>query len=121
MQPEGVRSDDDAVLGTYLHGVFDQPELLAELLKWAGLDQQQAFDYPEFRDQQINRLADAVEEVMPVSVLLNLLELDETVICMTIALSVLIALVLDYFFKEPKRFHPLVGFGNWVSVCRKEH
>lgn len=38
---------------------------------------------------------------------------------MTIALSVLIALVLDYFFKEPKRFHPLVGFGNWVSIVEK--
>ncbi|WP_292954659.1 adenosylcobinamide-phosphate synthase CbiB [Neptuniibacter sp. UBA847] len=38
---------------------------------------------------------------------------------MTIALSVLIALVLDYFFKEPKRFHPLVGFGNWVSILEK--
>jgi len=76
-QPEGVRNDDDTVLGTYLHGVFDQPELLAELLKWAGLDQQQAFDYPEFRDQQINRLADAVEEVMPLDSLLHLLTLDE--------------------------------------------
>lgn len=38
---------------------------------------------------------------------------------MSIALSVLIALVLDYFLKEPRRFHPLVGFGNLAAALEK--
>ncbi|WP_415890644.1 adenosylcobinamide-phosphate synthase CbiB [Neptuniibacter sp. SY11_33] len=38
---------------------------------------------------------------------------------MSIALSLLIALLLDYFLKEPKRFHPLVGFGNLAIAIEK--
>ncbi|WP_067861690.1 adenosylcobinamide-phosphate synthase CbiB [Neptuniibacter marinus] len=38
---------------------------------------------------------------------------------MSIALSLLAALLLDYWFKEPKRFHPLVGFGNMASLLEK--
>ncbi len=30
--------------------------------------------------------------------------------------AVLIAFALDYIFSEPKRFHPLVGFGLWAST-----
>lgn len=33
---------------------------------------------------------------------------------MTIAIIVL-ALLLDFFFAEPRRFHPLVGFGHWAN------
>jgi adenosylcobinamide-phosphate synthase len=33
---------------------------------------------------------------------------------MTLIFSVGLALLLDSFFKEPKYFHPLVGFGNWA-------
>lgn len=73
---DGVRDPSDQVLGTYLHGVFDQPELLQAWLDWAGLDQQNSFDYPAFREAQINRLADEVEAVMPLDKLLGLLELD---------------------------------------------
>ena len=74
---EGVRNSDNTLLGTYLHGVFDHPQLLAELLGWAGLTQTERFDYPAFRDQQIDRLADAVEAVMPLSLLSALLDLEE--------------------------------------------
>lgn len=34
---------------------------------------------------------------------------------MTLLLSICLALVLDYLFKEPLHFHPLVGFGKWAS------
>ncbi len=33
-------------------------------------------------------------------------------IALSLLVSVLIALLLDYLLQEPKRFHPLVGFGN---------
>ncbi|WP_067983468.1 cobyric acid synthase [Neptuniibacter pectenicola] len=73
---EGARNTDNSVLGTYLHGVFDQPELLAALLGWAGLKDSADFDYPAFRNQQIDRLADAVEAVLPLDRLLSLLALE---------------------------------------------
>ena len=34
---------------------------------------------------------------------------------MSIALIVAIALALDFFFKEPSRYHPLVGFGQFAD------
>ncbi|WP_286239412.1 cobyric acid synthase [Neptuniibacter halophilus] len=73
---DGVRDPGGQVLGSYLHGLFDQPELLQELLNWAGLEQQQGFDYPAFREAQINRLADAVEAVLPVDALCRLLTVE---------------------------------------------
>lgn len=34
-------------------------------------------------------------------------------------ISVLLALLLDYLFAEPKRFHPLVGFGNIANAIER--
>jgi len=73
---EGAWADEGAVLGSYLHGLFDHPESLAYLLKWAGLKQAEHFDYQAFREQEINRLADSVEKVLPYEKLLSLLQLS---------------------------------------------
>jgi adenosylcobyric acid synthase len=59
---DGARSEDDQVLGTYLHGLFDEAQACAALLRWAGLQEARAFDYVELRDREIDRLADAIEE-----------------------------------------------------------
>ncbi|MDC9720047.1 MAG: cobyric acid synthase [Gammaproteobacteria bacterium] len=64
--PDGARNSEDTVLGSYVHGLFDEPQLLEELLQWAGLEQAQAFDYPALRAAQIERLADEVEAELPV-------------------------------------------------------
>jgi len=74
---DGGCSADDQIFGTYVHGVFDQPELLDYLLSWAGLDSNEYFDYPAFRESQIERLADIVEAELPLSSLLNLLSLSK--------------------------------------------
>ncbi len=61
-RPEGAVSDDGLILGTYLHGLFDSPAACAALLRWAGVRDVVAHDYPQLREQGITRLADAVEQ-----------------------------------------------------------
>jgi adenosylcobyric acid synthase len=62
---DGVISADQQVLGTYLHGIFDHPHALKCLLEWAGyqLDQMPP-DPTAVLEQQIDRLADAVDQAM---------------------------------------------------------
>nr|WP_064494536.1 cobyric acid synthase [Pseudomonas chengduensis] len=58
---DGGLSADGQVLGTYLHGLFEQPSALAALLRWAGLQEVQTVDYQALRERDIERLADQVE------------------------------------------------------------
>ncbi|MDP9108096.1 MAG: cobyric acid synthase, partial [Pseudomonadota bacterium] len=60
-QPEGARSDDDQVLGTYLHGVFDTPAACAALLAWAGYGGTDTVDLNALREVSLERIADAAE------------------------------------------------------------
>jgi adenosylcobyric acid synthase len=75
---DGIINADDNVMGTYLHGLFDQPDMLAHWLRWAGLDRVDVFDYPQFREAQIERLADEVERCMPLQMLLQLMSTEVT-------------------------------------------
>ncbi len=68
--PDGARSADDRILATYLHGLFDQPEALAALLAWAGLERPRPLDIHALREASIDRLADAVEAHLPLERLL---------------------------------------------------
>jgi adenosylcobyric acid synthase len=61
-EPEGAISADNQIAGTYLHGLFDHPEACAAWLKWAGLQTVQTFDYAQLRENELNRLADCVEQ-----------------------------------------------------------
>jgi len=58
-RPEGARSADDQVLGTYLHGLFDAPDACAALLRWAGLRTRNRVDLGQLREQSLDRIADA--------------------------------------------------------------
>jgi adenosylcobyric acid synthase len=58
-RPDGARSDDDQVLGTYLHGLFDAPQAMAALLRWAGLHTIQPVDSAQLREHSLDRIADA--------------------------------------------------------------
>ena len=69
-------SDDAQIIGTYLHGLFDSPPACAALLRWAGLQQALAFDYPQLREAGIERLADAVEQHLDMRQIAALLGLD---------------------------------------------
>ncbi len=58
---DGAISADNQVLGTYVHGLFEQTASCNALLEWAGLSQSKAPDYYALRDADIERLADMIE------------------------------------------------------------
>jgi adenosylcobyric acid synthase len=60
-RPEGARSADGQILGTYVHGLFDQPAAQAALLRWAGLAGARGVDLAARREADLHRLADALE------------------------------------------------------------
>ena len=58
---DGAASVDGQVMGSYLHGLFDDPEALSALLRWAGLHHATTVDVRALREASIERLADMVE------------------------------------------------------------
>ena len=70
---DGAISPDGRVIGTYLHGLFDEATASRALLAWAGLEDATAFDYKGARKVGIDRMADAVEAHLNVKALLSLL------------------------------------------------
>ena len=61
-EPDGAISDDDLVMGTYLHGLFDTVEACQALLSWAGFKTQKAVSMEKMRESGINLIADTLEE-----------------------------------------------------------
>ncbi|MDR2366985.1 MAG: cobyric acid synthase [Deltaproteobacteria bacterium] len=72
-QPDGAFSPDGQVAGTYLHGLFENPEGARAVLSWAGLREARSLDYHMIREREINRLADLVEKYLDTDYILNLL------------------------------------------------
>ncbi len=70
---DGALSEDNQVMGTYLHGLFDAAPARDALLRWAGLEVRQTPDYRTLREASIERLADAVEEHLDLGLLERLL------------------------------------------------
>lgn len=63
-RPEGARSPDDQIMGTYLHGVFDTPAAFAALLQWAGLSGAAPIDLAQLREKSLDRIADATAPLL---------------------------------------------------------
>jgi adenosylcobyric acid synthase len=63
-RPEGARSEDGQVLGTYLHGLFDAPQACAALLTWAGLHSDVTVDTAQLREASLERIADAAQPLL---------------------------------------------------------
>jgi adenosylcobyric acid synthase len=74
---DGALSPDGQILGSYLHGLFDQPQALSALLAWAGLRDAATVDVHALREESIDRLADAVENHLDTAALLGLIGMGE--------------------------------------------
>ena len=61
---DGAISADDQVLGTYCHGIFDHPEALTALMRWAGAGDVERVDFAARREADLDRLADSVEAAL---------------------------------------------------------
>jgi adenosylcobyric acid synthase len=67
---EGAMSPDGQILGTYLHGLFEEPSAITALLRWAGLVDPLALDHTRRREEMLDCLADTVESSLDLSRLL---------------------------------------------------
>ncbi|BCV62508.1 cobyric acid synthase [Shewanella algae] len=71
---EGLLSEDNQILGSYLHGLFDSQEACELLLAWAGMTapQRHAVDINQQRQQQLDRLADVLEQHLDFNKIINI-------------------------------------------------
>ncbi|WP_370649061.1 cobyric acid synthase [Cupriavidus sp. EM10] len=61
-RPDGAVSDDNLVLATYVHGLFDHPDACGALLRWAGLARAEGVHLDALREASIDRLADSMAD-----------------------------------------------------------
>jgi adenosylcobyric acid synthase len=55
---DGIISDDNMIMGTYIHGLFDHPDASKMILGWAGIDSEHGINIDTVREQQLDRLAE---------------------------------------------------------------
>ncbi|QWL06091.1 cobyric acid synthase [Shewanella indica] len=77
---EGLLSEDNQILGSYLHGLFDNPEACELLLAWAGMTAPQghAVDINQQRQQQLERLADVLEQHLDFNKIINIFKEEDS-------------------------------------------
>jgi adenosylcobyric acid synthase len=74
---EGAISQDGQLLGSYLHGLFENAAACRALLKWAGVGSEvEEEDYRGRRESAIERLADTVERHLDLLKLQQILGLN---------------------------------------------
>lgn len=74
---DGAVSADSRVWGTYLHGVFDEPEFRRSWLESIGWKSRgMAKSLASERESELNRLADTVEEYLDLKLLDRIIGLD---------------------------------------------
>lgn len=72
-EADGALSADGQIFATYLHGLFDTPKALEAILTWACLENAQSIDINAIREQQLERLADTVEQHLQLENMLALM------------------------------------------------
>jgi adenosylcobyric acid synthase len=61
-QSDGALSDCGQVLGTYLHGFFDNPDILNAVVEWSNGQSVSNFSVLDEKEHAIDRIADAIEQ-----------------------------------------------------------
>ncbi|EGQ9163424.1 cobyric acid synthase [Vibrio parahaemolyticus] len=61
---DGAISECGQIMGTYLHGCFDEAEALNLITEWVNGTQVKQQDFEALKEQGINRIADAIEQHM---------------------------------------------------------
>ncbi|MEF1289491.1 cobyric acid synthase [Vibrio sp. M260118] len=59
---DGTISDCNQVLGTYLHGIFDNSDAVAAICQWMGVEDITEVDHSKNQQLAIDRIADAIEQ-----------------------------------------------------------
>ena len=74
---DGFISDDNAIAGTYLHGMFDEPAATLQILKWVKSDATiQPVSIVAHREQQLERLATMCEAHLNMQHIISIYEGD---------------------------------------------
>lgn len=60
--PDGVVSEDGLLMGSYLHGLFEQQETLAAILEWVSGQAVNVQNWADIRESELERFADCLEE-----------------------------------------------------------
>lgn len=77
---DGCVSDDGRIMGTYIHGIFDSPEIIRQWLQTLGLETlhpQGELHGPAARDHAYDQLAEHAEKYLQVDAILSLVEGQE--------------------------------------------
>lgn len=74
--PDGCISEDGQVAGGYLHGLFDSPAMLNQLMA-VDVQSQQEIDYRQQQQAAIDRLADCVVQHLDMNKIKDILGLSE--------------------------------------------
>ncbi|CAH0526902.1 Cobyric acid synthase [Allocatenococcus thiocycli] len=61
---DGALSECGQIMGTYLHGFFDEVEVLNLIAEWVNGSQIKQQNFEEIKELGINRIADAIEQHM---------------------------------------------------------
>ena len=70
---DGFISDDNAIAGTYLHGLFDEPNATMEILKWVKPTLQlDPISIDTHREQQLARLATMCETHLDIAQIISI-------------------------------------------------
>lgn len=59
---DGAISDCNQVFGSYLHGIFDDPQAANTIFRWAGAGNVAQADHKANQQRAIDRIADAIEQ-----------------------------------------------------------
>jgi adenosylcobyric acid synthase len=70
---DGAISDDNHIMGTYVHGVLNEVASLNTILKWAGLENPKTDDYFARREHDIERLSEACNQYLNVEKIISFL------------------------------------------------